>query len=340
MEKLAVPTDLEAVSDPEWLGWALDIGDRDRVVAVEEVDQSKTLAQKVRLRVTVQSADGRQEIRPLCVKAHLDGSPGADLVPEALFYRDLAPRLGVRMPRAYYTGIDEVETNAMIIMDDVVALGGRFLDAHTPYPIDTARDTLGQLARFHAETWGMKSEFDWLTARVGSFGDMYPKELLQTLLDDGRATDIAPELRDAGNVVEAVKRTGQHPITCAIHGDTQSGNFYLDGEGRACLIDFQLAQLGNWSIDVGYHLGTILDVEERRRHEADLLRHYLDQLAAFGAPAPSWDDAWEQYTLSFSYAYFLWVITRISSRAIVLLHIPRLAAALTDHATFRRLGVV
>jgi hypothetical protein len=34
------------------------------------------------------------------------------------------------------------------------------------------------------------------------------------------------------------------------------------------------------------------------------------------------------------------VITRISSRAVVLIHIPRLAAALTDHDTFRRLGVI
>jgi hypothetical protein len=36
----------------------------------------------------------------------------------------------------------------------------------------------------------------------------------------------------------------------------------------------------------------------------------------------------------------LWVITRVSSRAVVLIHIPRLAAALTDHDTFRRLGVI
>ena len=85
----------------------------------------------------------------------------------------------------------------------------------------------------------------------------------------------------------------------------------------------------------------MLDVETRRAHEGALLEHYLQELASHGTTVqvPEWEDAWEQYTLSFSYGYFLWVITRVSSRAVVLIHIPRLAAALTDHDTFRRLGV-
>jgi hypothetical protein len=45
-----------------------------------------------------------------------------------------------------------------------------------------------------------------------------------------------------------------------------------------------------------------------------------------------------KYTLGFSYGYFLWVIR--GSWAVVLIHIPRLATALTDHDTFRRLGVI
>ena len=91
---------------------------------------------------------------------------------------------------------------------------------------------------------------------------------------------------------------------------------------------------------MSYHLATVLDIDDRRAHEAELLRHYLDELASLGVPALAWHDAWDLYTLSFSYGCFLWVITRISSRAVVLIHIPRLAAALTDHDTFRRLGVL
>ena len=338
----AVPTTLEAVLDPEWLGQVLDdIGDDDRIVGVEEVDSSKTLATKVRFRLTLERADGARQTRAYCVKAHLDGSPGADILSEARFYGELAPRLDVRSPRAYYTAVDDAAQQAIIIMDDVVANGGHFLSARTPYSLATTRDTLGQLARLHAATWGCGdvADLDWLTPRVAPMADMFPIDQLQLLLDDGRGPDIAPELRSAENVAEAMRRTGAHEVTCVIHADPHSGNSYLDADGRACWLDWQIVQRGNWATDISYHLATVLDIETRRAHEAELLRHYLGELEALGAPAPTWDDAWEQYTLGFSYGYFLWVITRISSRAVVLIHIPRLAAALTDHDTFRRLGV-
>jgi aminoglycoside phosphotransferase (APT) family kinase protein len=337
-----VPTTLDAVLDPGWLRNALDdFEDGDRIVGVEEVDSSQTLAQKVRFRVTLERADGRRESRAYCVKAHLDGSPGTDLLSEAHFYGELAPRLDVRMPRAYYTAVDHSAQQAMIVMDDVVAGGGRFLGAHSPYSLDTTRDTLGQLARLHAATWACNqvADADWLAPRATVMADIFPIELLQSLLDDGRGPDVAPELRSAANVAEAMRRTGAHEITCVIHGDTHSGNSYLDADGRACWLDWQVVQRGNWATDISYHPATVLDIEDRRAHEAALLGHYLRELESLGAPALSWDAAWEQYRRSFAYGYFLWVITRISSRDVVLIHIPRLAAALSDHDTFRRLGV-
>jgi aminoglycoside phosphotransferase (APT) family kinase protein len=129
-----------------------------------------------------------------------------------------------------------------------------------------------------------------------------------------------------------------------IHGDTHSGNSYRDAQGRSCWLDWQITQRGHWSVDVAYHLGTVLTIEDRRAHEADLLRHYVGELAhhldhQHGAPAPSFDEAWEHYALGFTWGYFLWAITSVSSRAVVLLHVPRLGAALTDHDTFARLGV-
>ena len=340
MPAAVVPTTLDEVLDAEWLALALDdLRDGDRIVGVEQVGESQTLAQKIRFEVTVER-DGARETRAYCAKAHLDGSPNT-LTSEAHFYGEVAPSLDVRAPRAYYAAVDDATRQAIIIMDDVVAQGGTFLNAHTPYSLDTARDSLGQLARLHAGTWGCNGvdDLDWLTPRLASMADVFSEDLLQSLLDDGRGPDIAPELRSGANVAEAMRRTGAHEVTCVIHGDTHSGNSYLDVNGRACWLDWQCVQRGNWATDVSYHLATVLDIDDRRAHEADLLRHYLEQLASLGAPAPAWDEAWELYSRSFSYGYFLWVITRISSRAVVLIHIPRLAAALTDHDTFRRLGV-
>ena len=74
--------------------------------------------------------------------------------------------------------------------------------------------------------------------------DRFPLDLLQTLLDDGRGPDVAPELRSAANVAEAMRRTGAHEVTCVIHADPHSGNSYLDADGRACWLDWQIVQRG------------------------------------------------------------------------------------------------
>ena len=150
---------------------------------------------------------------------------------------------------------------------------------------------------------------------------------------------MAPELLDARRLQQAVAVTASLPPTCVIHGDTHSGNVYLDAAGRACWLDWQVTQRGHWSIDVSYHIATALDIEDRRAHEHELLAGYLEELAGLGVVAPSWDEAWERYTLGFSWGFLLWAITRISSREVVLLHMPRLGAALADHDTFARLGV-
>jgi hypothetical protein len=335
-----IPIDRATILDPGWLTESLDlVGDGDRVVAVDAVDSSRTIAEKIRFAVTIEGADGARRTHPLCAKGHFEDGINS-LHTEAAFYRHLRPRLAVRAPRAYYTGVDLEARRGLIVMDDIVAVGGTIGSAHEPYPVATCRDTLGQLALLHASTWDDTAlDVEWLAPRIAPMADLFPTERLQALLDDGRGADLPPAVRDAEVLTAAMRRTAERPATCVLHGDTHSGNSYRDADGRSCWFDWQIAQRGHWSIDVAYHLATVLRVDDRRAHEADLLRHYLGELARHGASAPGFDEAWEAYTTGFTWGYFLWVITRISSRAVVLVHIPRLGAALTDHDTFSRLGV-
>jgi aminoglycoside phosphotransferase (APT) family kinase protein len=335
------PTELEDLLDFGWLTAALDdVAPDERVVAVEQLDRTKTLASKIRIAVTIEAPNGSRRTRAYCVKAHFGGGPET-LRSETHVYRELSPLLDVRTPRAYYTGIDEARGRSLIIMDDVGSLGGRFLSAHQPYSIDTCRDSVSQLARLHAATWAdPRWEVDWLDPRMTTTATLFSTDYLQALLDDGRGEQVAADLLDAERLQAAVARTADLPPTCIIHGDTHSGNVYLDAEGRACWLDWQVTQRGHWSVDVAYHLATVLSIEDRRTHERELLGAYLDELIAAGATdAPSWDEAWERYTLGFSWGYLLWVITQISSREVVMLHMPRLGAALSDHDTWTRLGV-
>ena len=335
------PLELGDVLDPTWLGLALDDVHADEHIAeVTRTDRSQTLAHKERIAVVVEPPDGSRRTQTYCVKAHFGADSPETLRTEAHAYRDLLPATGVRAPRAHYTGIDESTGRALVIMDDVIADGGRFLGAHQPYSIDTCRDTLAQLARLHAATWGDdRWSVDWLDPRISVMTELFSAPYLQELLDDGRGAGLSTNLLDARRLVRAMQLTAARPATCVIHADTHSGNVYLDADGRACWLDWQVAQRGHWSIDVSYHLATVLDIGDRRTHEADLLRGYLDELARLGATPPPWDDAWLDYTLGFTWGYFLWVITRISSREVVLIHMPRIGAALADHDTFARLGV-
>jgi aminoglycoside phosphotransferase (APT) family kinase protein len=335
-----LPDDAEVVLDPAWLAHALDfVGPGERIVDVDPGASTKTVAEKICFAIAVEGPHGVRH-HYLCAKAHFHDNLNS-LLTEASFYRHLQPHLGVRSPRAHYTGVDPSNNRGLIVMDDVVAMGGTIGDAHQPYAVETCRDALGQLARLHARTWADPQwDLDWLSPRIEGMASMFPSDRLQSLLNDGRGSNLPAELRDAATLTAAMHETAQLPTTCVIHGDPHSGNGYVNAEGQSCWFDWQIVQRGHWSVDVAYHLGTVLTVEDRRRHESELLGHYLAELESHGVPAPPFNEAWERYALGFTWGYFLWAITSISSREVVLLHVPRLGAALDDHDSFQRLGVL
>src|SRR5687767_2159491 len=130
-----IPTDRDAILDAGWLAKSLDlVGPGDRIIAVEAVDSSRTIAEKIRFTVTIAGPDGTERTHPLCAKGHFEDGINS-LHTEAAFYRHLRPTLEVRAPRAYYTGLDLEARRGLIVMDDFVALGGTIGSAHEPYSI-------------------------------------------------------------------------------------------------------------------------------------------------------------------------------------------------------------
>lgn len=334
----AIPFTREELLDAAWLHAALDdIGDDDTIVAVETTGTSKTRLEKLQFAVTIDGPNG-QRVGYYCAKATLDGSGGGSAT-EAMFYIEVAPRLDVRRPRVHFAAVDGMAS--IIVMDDIAALGGKFMNPHFPFTQEIVRETLAQLARLHGTTWGVGpvADIPWLGHGLARFAATQDADALQKLLDDGRAEGLAPEIRSGENLVAALRAQQELGVTCLLHGDTHTGNVYLDPEGRGSFFDWEVVQTGHWAQDVAYHLGTVLTIEDRRAHEEDLLGFYLAELAAHGVPVPSFDEAWDLYRRSFGYGYLLWVITMIRGRDEVLQHMPRLGAALTDHQTYRLLGV-
>src|SRR5262249_45263065 len=83
--------------------------------------------------------------------------------PEARFYATVAEATGVRTLRSVYADVHPITRHGVVITEDVIAAGGVFLDALTPYSVDQAAQSLEQFAVLPARTWGPADQYaSWL----------------------------------------------------------------------------------------------------------------------------------------------------------------------------------
>ena len=98
---------------------------------------------------------------------------------------------------------------------------------------------------------------------------------------------------------------------------------------------------GQWAHDVTYLLVTSLDTNFRRKHERELIDHYLDRLRAHGvASAPDREAAWLLYRQAAIWGFLIgWMIcpTENYGEEILQANLERLIAAVEDLDTFAAL---
>lgn len=330
VQTVPVPDTLETALSPRWLTAALQLRlpgvDVVAVTPGPVVDRISTNA-----RFSIHCADGAS--RALCVKGYFnDIGRAAPYIgaPEAGFYRDLAAATGVRTLRAVYADIDPATRHGVVITEDVAAQGATFLDGNSPYTADQAADTLAQLAGLHAATWSQPrwADVEWLAPRLGRVLDVWGVQRTIEII----ARNLGGA-RDAHRLVDAYRElmAPEPGPWCVIHGDPHVGNLVVDAAGVASLVDWQLVQRGGWCLDVGYHIASTLTVPERRRTERDLLRHYLDALAARGVTPPPFDEARRAIARGMLHGFFLWSITTKQPPAVITTLLHRLGTAVADH---------
>lgn len=338
-ERDPAPLDEATVLSPAWLSSALDTA----VTRVEVVERLETVATKVRFRADVDGAPART----LCVKAYFNPEMRTRVnagESEVRFYAELAPGLPIRVPPTVYTAIDPKTGHALLLMEDLVARGVTFLTALSPYSVEQARHTLDQLALLHATTWSDPelAKLDFLEPRLPTFLAYVDAERLQAQLDGPRGAALPSGVKDAARLRAALLAIAERDAgssQCLVHGDTHAGNLYETAGGDAGIIDWQVVQRGSWALDVAYHLGAVLAVEDRERGEQELLEHYRARLAAHGGPALDWHDAWLEYRAHLAYGYFMWGITQMVDPPIIAAFTHRLGSAVAQHDSFTLLGV-
>jgi len=350
-QRVSVPGTLDELLSPEWLSLAL--GGQFPGIEVTRVTRGPVVSRvSTNLRFRIECEGGIPGGLPpdLCAKCYFSeaGWPGRRTgIIEASFYRDLAARTGVRTLRTHYADVHPETGHGIFITEDVVAQGGTFLDALSPCTPDQAAESLRQFARLHAATWcdPIAVTAPWLAPRAE---DRTVSRGVREIRDNFESEDLGPgvpaEVRDAEQLHATFRElavlTRDTRPWAVVHGDAHIGNLYLDGAGRPSLLDWQLVQRGPWYLDVGYHIGSALTVEDRRSREDDLVRHSLDELRAAGAARgteitmPTPDEVRLGLRLGVLYGFYHWGITYKVDRPITGALLHRLGTAVADHDAY------
>jgi len=333
-----VPKTLQQVLDPAWLRQVLGAPVRD----VEQVELIKTVATKVRFKVTHE--DGTT--RALCLKGLLDvdemtAKGGSTMVREAGFYDEIAAHVDIRVPTLVANVIDREAQQAVVLMEDLIGQGARFCSALEPFTAQQCAASLDQIARLHAGR-SLLADKPWITRRVAELANSgyVTPTMLQDLLDGPRGTVLPPAVRNAERLIAAVKVLAERDAArpqFLVHGDAHAGNIFRFGDLPG-LIDWQLLQSGGWALDVAYHIAAVLPVEGAEAEERNLLTHYLAEMRALGCEMPDPETAWAQYREAPAYGYYLWGITRRVDPPIIETFVPRLGLSVTRHDSFSLLG--
>jgi len=232
---------------------------------------------------------------------------------ELQFYERLRSSLTIETPQFYGSHLDEQAGTFALVMDDLQLRGVQFMNNQVPHTPDHVRLVLDVLATLHAKYWqspALTGDLAWVHPHISGplhevFADRnrvpaliaavisqrhFKQEMLQRM-------GVTPD-----DLYAQTMRAQQHQATLPqtlLHGDSHVGNTYRverDGKLAGGLIDWQLIARGHYMHDVGYYIQTALCVGDRRKHERELIQHYLERLRQAGVTSPpDFNSAWLEY---------------------------------------------
>lgn len=239
---------------------------------------------------------------------------------EALFYDRIRPELDIGAPAGYYGGWDPRSWRYMVLIEDIAATRqASFPEAGIKVDRAGAECMIREMAGYHGAMWeDPRLDTEWSTLvdphawqrsfnthaggtlgviaayRLGA-GDI-PSELL------ARRSEIRGSLMRSLEINRAGTRT-------LLHQDPHPRNWFQLPDGSVHLFDWQCIAKGNWALDVSYALCSVLDTEDRRAWERDLLELYLDELGTAGGKPPPLEEAWLAYRQQVIHSFAFWAYT-------------------------------
>jgi len=290
-------------------------------------DQMVSTSGRTVLDLDYEGASADLPRRMLVKQAQLELSPEALYDNEVGFYGRLRPEIEIETVRAFGCGFDRESCTYALLLEDLRQRGVTFPNVTVAVSLDSMRSLLDLLARLHARYWQsprFSGDLSWVQTHVsGPLHEKFhrPDALPVAIADRVAAVQFKREMvqrmgvtvDDLYNGFKALQHHQSRLPNTLLHGDTHIGNTYLLPDGSGGLLDWQLFVRGYCLHDVSYVIATGLAIEDRRKHERDLLRYYLDRLKAHGvAEPPSFDDAWTEYRRASVWnVYIGWLTTPV-----------------------------
>ncbi|HTK65503.1 MAG TPA: aminoglycoside phosphotransferase family protein [Pseudonocardia sp.] len=248
--------------------------------------------------------------------------PSGALFTEERFYNSIQPELGdLETPTGYHAAVDLASGRSMFLLENIaVTRGATFGDTRELY-VDRAKaeDQMRLLATLHGRFWDsprLTGDLGWMKTSLQFQIDCNEAISFEgrSLVGLQRAADVVPaQLHDRGpDIWAAAMRSLESNVSLpmtVLHSDVHLNNWYVTGEGRMGLCDWQLMTRGNWALDVAYALTSALTVEDRRAWERELIGIYLDALGSAGGIAPAFDEAWLRYRQQVFHGLIFWLYT-------------------------------
>lgn len=299
-------------------------------VIAEHLDQVEFIdshTAKIRMKVKW-NAKGQAAGLPerLCLKSNFmrDYNDVDICAVEARFYHFLSDKIVAPTARCYYADWeDDGSAQGLILLEDLTELGGRFGQSSDHAGVDSVATALAGLAQLHGSLWNSplisEERAPWLQTAMRTPVDSDQVRIMwrfiEMNLDDPDFRAIAPRhyLKQPRRVEWAFDRLGEFERAfeapyCLLLGDCHQGNTYILPDGERLWLDWQLVRRGRPWRDLTYFMTGTLTIEERRKHERDLLAFYRQKLIDTGATdVIEMDAIWQQHCRWIMYGIQAWV---------------------------------
>lgn len=270
-------------------------------------------------------------------------------IAEARFFEEWAPKMSINIPKSYWSGVDG-DRQGLVLLEDLADRGATYGRSTNPLTPDQALAVMNERGKMHARFWNdpqlatLRSYTDRF-AGANHFMDKLTKpEVYGPHTETARFATAPARLKDPQvyrAVMEALYAITDQGAQTLNQGDSHLGNVFFEADGTVGILDWQAYIRASFMCDTAYFLPGALTVEDRRRHEQDLLKQYLEGLKAQGVKdVPGWDEAWLLYRKYVIHG-FAWSVTTVDFHPedVIMAYAERYGAVAEDLETLKALGV-